>query len=339
MSKKICIVGGAGFIGHNLAIKLSNKGYEILIIDSLAVNNYHSIEKNLDNIPNPKLSKYILDERMYLLKKDSNINLLLHDARDYHLLCKSISDFNPNVLIQLAAVSHANRSNKDPFSTFDNSLRTLENALDACKKTIDHFIFFSSSMVYGNFETNSVNENSNCNPIGIYGALKLAGEILVKSYGNVFDLPYTIVRPSALYGERCVSRRVGQIFIENALTNKPITIKGDGSEELDFTYIDDLTNGIALIIENEKSKNEIFNLTYGKSNSVKNLVNILKDNFENIKISYEDEEPFTPKRGTLDISKARDILGYKPQNSIEQAYPKYINWYKNLWENYNSHNY
>ena len=100
-----------------------------------------------------------------------------------------------------------------------------------------------------------------------------------------------------------------------------------------------MTNGIALIIENEKSKNEIFNLTYGKSNSVKNLVNILKDNFENIKISYEDEEPFTPKRGTLDISKARDILGYKPQNSIEQAYPKYINWYKNLWENYKSHNY
>ena len=329
MSKKICIVGGAGFIGHNLAIKLSNKGYEILIIDSLAVNNYHSIEKNLDNIPNPKLSKYILDERMYLLKKNSNINLLLHDARDYHLL-KSISDFNPNVLIQLAAVSHANRSNKDPFSTFDNSLRTLENALDACKNFIEHFIFFSSSMVYGNFESSSVDESSNCDPIGIYGALKLAGEILVKSYGNVFDLPYTIVRPSALYGERCVSRRVGQIFIESALTNKPITIKGDGSEELDFTYIDDLTNGVALIIENEKSKNEIFNLTYGKSNSVKNLAAILQNNFNNIELLYEDKEPFTPKRGTLDISKAKNILGYKPQNSIEEAYPKYIDWYKDL---------
>ena len=211
-------------------------------------------------------------------------------------MCKSISDFNPNVLIQLAAVSHANRSNKDPFSTFDNSLRTLENALDACKNFIEHFIFFSSSMVYGNFESSSVDESSNCDPIGIYGALKLAGEILVKSYGNVFDLPYTIVRSSALYGERCVSRRVGQIFIESALTNKPITIKGDGSEELDFTYIDDLTNGVALIIENEKIQNEIFNLTYGKSNSVKNLAAILQNNFNNIELLYEDKEPFTPKR-------------------------------------------
>ena len=89
-----------------------------------------------------------------------------------------------------------------------------------------------------------------------------------------------------------------------------------------------MTNGIALIIENEKSKNEIFNLTYGKSNSVKNLVNILKDNFENIKISYEDEEPFTPKRGTLDISKARNILGYKPQITFREAIKLVINEHK-----------
>ena len=317
MSKKICIVGGAGFIGHNLAIKLSNKGYEILIIDSLAVNNYHSIEKNLDNIPNPKLSKYILDERMYLLKKDSNINLLLHDARDYHLLCKSISDFNPNVLIQLAAVSHANRSNKDPFSTFDNSLRTLENALDACKKTIDHFIFFSSSMVYGNFETNSVNENSNCNPIGIYGALKLAGEILVKSYGNVFDLPYTIVRPSALYGERCVSRRVGQIFIENAIQNLDININGSGDEKLDFTYIEDLIQGIYKSCVKRNSINQTFNITYGNSRKLSELAELVQSEFPNIKINYIGREKFMPERGTLNVNKARKIIDYSPQYKLE----------------------
>ncbi len=333
MSKKVCIVGGAGFIGHNIAKNLSKLGYKILIIDSLAVNNYNSLIS--DNIPNPKLSKFILDERMEILKNDKNIEILYHDARDYHLLSRTISDFHPKVLIQLAAVSHANRSNKDPFSTFDNSLRTLENALDASKNFIEHFIYFSSSMVYGNFKKDKVDEDTICEPIGIYGALKLAGEIIVKSYGNVFNLPYTIVRPSALYGERCVSRRVGQIFIENALTDKPINIKGDGSEELDFTYIEDLVEGIRLIIENKKSINQVFNLTYGSSNSINALSEILIDNFSNLKINFTEKEPFTPKRGTLDITKAKTLLGYNPSNPIHTAYPKYIEWYKELWKNFN----
>ena len=105
---------------------------------------------------------------MEMIKEDKKINILYHDARDYHLLSRSISDFQPNVLIQLAAVSHANRSNKDPFSTFDNSLRTLENALDACKNFIDHFIYFSSSMVYGNFNSKNVNEDSVCEPRNLW---------------------------------------------------------------------------------------------------------------------------------------------------------------------------
>jgi len=338
MSKKICIVGGAGFIGHNLALYLAKYDYEILIVDNLSVNNYNSIINNTDNVPDPNLSKFVLDERSTLIKNNSRIQILNVDARDYHLLSSTITNFDPNILIQLAAVSHANRSNKDPYSTFDNSLRTLENALDTCKKTIDHFIFFSSSMVYGNFKQSVVTEESQCDPIGIYGALKLAGEILVKSYGNVFDLPYTIVRPSALYGERCISRRVGQIFIENALKNQPITIKGDGSEELDFTYIEDLVEGVRLIIENEKSKKQIFNLTYGSSNSVKKLLDILKKDFENINLEYTKKDPFTPIRGTLDISKAKELINYNPCNSIEVAYPKYINWYKNIWQTYNAIN-
>ena len=98
----------------------------------------------------------------------------------------------------------------------------------------------SSSMVYGDFDADIVSENKNCKPIGIYGTLKYSGELLVKSYNQVFDLPYTIIRPSALYGERCVSRRVGQIFIENAIQNNDIFVNGDGEDKLDFTYIEDL---------------------------------------------------------------------------------------------------
>ena len=78
----------------------------------------------------------------------------------------------------------------------------------------------SSSMVYGNFDGKEVDEETNCSPIGIYGALKYSAEKIINAYSQVFDLNYTIIRPSALYGERCISRRVGQIFIENALFRK-----------------------------------------------------------------------------------------------------------------------
>ena len=100
-----------------------------------------------------------------------------------------------------------------------------------------------------------VKEERICKPIGIYGTLKYSGELLVKSYSHVFDLPYTIIRPSALYGERCVSRRVGQIFIENAIQNLDITINGNGEEKLDFTYIEDLINGISLCCKNKNAIN------------------------------------------------------------------------------------
>ena len=118
-----------------------------------------------------------------------------------------IGQHKPDVIVQLAAVSHANnKSNKDPHTTFDHTLRTLENTLDISKGLGCHVIYFSSSMVYGNFNSKSVNEETPCNPLGIYGTLKYSGELIVKAYNRVFDMPYTIIRPSALYGERCVSR-------------------------------------------------------------------------------------------------------------------------------------
>ena len=142
----ILILGGAGFIGHNLALHLKKLGAKIHIIDGLNVNHLGSVKKNLDSLSNPELAKDILYERLELLKS-SDIPVYIQDARQYNELSKYFSEINPKVVIHLAAVSHANRSNKDPHSTFDHSLRTLENALDNAKNRIEHFIFLSSSMV------------------------------------------------------------------------------------------------------------------------------------------------------------------------------------------------
>ena len=327
--KKICIIGGAGFIGHNLAVQLRAIGHEVSCVDNLMVNNLISIIGNTDGLKFKALNKKIIESRLDLLE-ENEIELKIADARDYHVVSRLITDLKPDIIIHLAAVSHANRSNKDPFNTFDHSFRTLENVLDASRGKIERLIYFSSSMVYGNFSKNEVDESEHCDPIGIYGALKYCGEKIIKAYNQVFDLPYTIIRPSALYGERCISRRVAQIFIENAINDHEIKIGGDGEEKLDFTYIKDLCNGVVLAIEKKEAQNEIFNLTYGASRTINNLKDILLDHFPKAKISYEKRDKLMPKRGTLSINKAKKLLGYNPSFSIDEAYPKYIEWYTNF---------
>ena len=186
-------------------------------------------------------------------------------------------------------------------------------------------------MVYGNFKKPEVTENDICEPLGIYAALKYSAEKIIKAYNQTFDLPYTILRPSALYGERCISRRVGQIFIENAIRGQKISINGDGEEKLDFTYIKDLLQGISLAIENKNSVNQTFNITYGSARKISDLIEILKNHFNEINIEKKPRDKFMPERGTLDIDKAKNLLGYKPGYSIDNGYNEYIEWYKDFF--------
>ena len=187
-------------------------------------------------------------------------------------------------------------------------------------------------MVYGNFRKEKVKEGDFCKPLGIYGALKYSAEKIIEAYGQVFNLPYTIIRPSALYGERCISRRVGQIFIESALNNSKIIINGDGTEKLDFTYIDDLVEGVISTIKSKNSLQEIFNITFGKSRSVNTLLNIIKQNFQKVDVVYEKRDKLMPIRGTLDTSKAKKLLNFESSWPLERGYIKYINWYKKLYK-------
>ncbi len=332
ISKRIALIGGAGFIGHHLALALNEKGHDIHVLDSLFVNNFLHFSATHNDIPNRELYIRMINHRLRLLDQQK-IPVYVEDARDYFRMSMTLNKIQPQVIILLAAVSHADRSNKDPYSTFDHSLRTLENALDWSRgegSNVERFIYFSSSMVYGDFSQETVTEETPCEPIGIYGALKFGGEKLVIAYNQVFDLPYTIVRPSALYGERCVSRRVAQIFIENAMKGLDITVKGDGSDRLDFTYIGDLVQGIIKVIEHEESRNQIFNLTHGQSRSIGELAAVVAQHFPNIRVQYLPKDKLMPERGTLSVEKARRLIGYEPTYPIEAGLANYIDWYRSF---------
>jgi nucleoside-diphosphate-sugar epimerase len=327
--KRIAIIGGAGFIGHHLALALADAGAEVEAIDSLQVNNMVSVASSGPEHDMRDLYLRIINERFDLLR-EAGVRLIVQDARDYHVLGRTLDEFRPNAIIHLAAVSNAGKSNKDPYSTFDHSLRTLENALDCARNNVEHFIFLSSSMAYGHFQTAEVDEEHPLNPIGIYGALKVAGEKMVIAYQQVFDLPYTIIRPSALYGPRCISRRVGQRFIERALRGSPLRIQGDGSDRLDFTYIDDLVQGVLLVLTQPAARNEIFNLTYGSSRTVLEVAEIVRAEFPGAEIEFLPRDELMPHRGTLSVEKARRLLGYDPQYPVEVGFPRYIDWYRSI---------
>lgn len=331
--RRVLLIGGAGFIGHNLALDLASRGAKVTVADALIVNNYFEYQARQASDTNASRYLNFIAQRLDLLAA-AGVEHSRLDAREYHDVCALIDQVQPDVVVQLAAVAHANRSNKDPYSTFDHSLRTLENALDASRSSnacVQRFVFFSSSMVYGNFKGAEAHEDQPCDPMGIYGALKFAGEKMVKAYGEVFGLPYTIIRPSALYGERCVSRRVGQALVENAMQGIPLTINGDGSDKLDFTYIRDLIDGVRLAIESPNAENEIFNITYGGARSIMQMAEILSEILPDVEVRHRERDKLMPERGTLSIDKARDLIGYTPSWPLERGFPEYVGWYLKNW--------
>ena len=322
---KIALVGGAGFIGHNLAHRFKKIGHDVLIVDSLSVNNKWTVTGH------PEYTAMI-DERLELLH-NAGVPLVYMDARNYHQMSRCLGAWKPDILVHLAAVAHIDRSNKDPLSTFDHSLVTLENSLDICRSIgIRQFVYFSSSTAYGDFKKPVVDETEICEPKGIYGSLKLAGELMVKAYGDTYSMPYTIIRPCALYGERCVSGRVTQKFVELAHAGKEIVIDGDGEGRHDFTYIEDLVNGIELVTRVDAAKGQIFNITAADARSLNDLVRIIREHYPHLVSRCGPADPEKPSRGTMSNDKAMALLGYEPRWNLERGMGYYIGWYKTFRE-------
>lgn len=331
-NKRVVLVGGAGFIGTHLAVAFARAGAAVTVIDNLMVNNLLLFAAGWKEYPQRDLYMRFLNMRLDKFRA-AGIQLYTMDARQYHPLSHILSIIKPQIIIHLAAVAHAGKSNKDPYSTFDHSLHTLENTLDYARgNSVEQFVFFSSSMGYGDFQKEEVGEDEPLNPKGIYGSLKVAGELLVKAYNQICELPYTIVRPSALYGPLCVSRRVVQVFIEQVLSGNSLVIQGDGSDKLDFTYIDDLVQGILLVLSSPVALCQTFNLTFGQARSIEDLAKIICRHFPHaiISSSGEKRDSLMPERGTLSITKARSLLGYEPQYPLERGVDKLVEWYKNM---------
>ncbi len=317
---KIFIAGGTGFIGTELARQFLEEGDEIVLFDAY-----------LCYIDPPK-SNYerYLEIRLEDIK--DNVRIIRGDIRHKGRLLKILQEHQPDIVINLAALPNAKESNLYSEDAFGINLKGVVNILESIREvsSIKRFVHASSSMVYGDFESNMADENHKTNPIEVYGGTKLAAETLIKAFGKRFDIEYTIIRPSAVYGPNDVNRRVSQIFVENALLEKPLKLEGGGQTKLDFTYIEDIAQGIRLGAKSKNAKNEIFNITCGKGRSLLEFTEILKTLIPNLKTEVAPVDMRRPERGSLDISKAKKLIGYEPKYTLEEGLKKYVEFVKKV---------
>lgn len=335
---RVALVGGAGFIGHNLAVRLRESNHEVMVVDNLMWNNIVSNAMTSEHgFENTLYERFFRDR--FMLLRNNGVILENVDARDENGLRNCFQRFVPDHIVHLSAISSALKARSVPGLTFDLQLVTLRNALEEARHFGAGLTFMSSSTVYGDFEGDEVTENVRPRPKGAYANMKYMGERLVRMYSDQYSLNTTIIRPSALYGERCVSGRVSQAFIEKALNGEPLSLDNGGMGKLDFTYIEDLVTGIILAMEQSEGT-ETYNITFGNARTIRTLANILSGAFELIgltrampQVEFEQTpaSSYAPIRGTLAVEKARHLLGFRPKWSLEEGYSKYVNWYVDQW--------
>ena len=324
--KRVLLIGGAGFIGHNLALELREQGAEVTVADAFKVNNLLNLATTENIVHDIEVYDDFLNERLDMLRS-AGVKFSILDGSSRYDVSKILDD-EYDIVYLLAAVSHASRSNSQPVDAINNGLIPFINvATELSTRPETRLVYLSSSTVYGNFKKEVVDETDTCNPFGMYAVLKHVGERILAETAEHTNLNFSVVRPSALYGERCISRRVSQIFLENAFAGRQLVFNGNEDEKLDFTYIKDLVQGLILAGAHPGGKDEIFNITYGQAQKVLMLTDILKDYFPNIEVVVKERDQATPLRGTLLNNKAQKLLGFKPEWPLEQGYRNYINWY------------
>ncbi len=313
--KKAFVTGGAGFVGSYVTKQLLNMGYEVFLYDSFVM--------YLTPMPNTKQ----VDFFQRLSNIHDQINIIRGNTLDKDYLRRQLNLVKPDVIVHLAAMPLAALAINHTEEAFHTICGSTQNLLEILRdfKHDCRLVYVSSSMVYGDFKSNEVDEELHPkDPKDIYGAFKLAGETIVRAYEKNYNINAVICRPSAVYGPFDANDRVIRKFIRNAMEGKSLTMDGDGSMKLDFTYVEDCAAAIALAASHPSARGLTFNVTRGEGRSLKDLAEIVQIYFPSTKIEYRPKPNFMPMRGTLSIKRASEIIGYIPRVSLEEGVRRYI---------------
>jgi UDP-glucuronate 4-epimerase len=318
---KILVTGCAGFIGYHLTTRLLDRGDTVIGLDNL--NNYYDVSLKL--------------ARLNKLKQHPHFHFIKLDLADRDGMTKLFKDMSFDKVAHLAAQAGVRYSLTAPYAYIDANLTGFAHILEGCRaQQVKHLVFASSSSVYGANQKYPFSESDPVDhPVALYAATKKANELMAHSYAHLFQIPCTGLRFFTVYGPWGRPDMALFKFTQNILADKPIDIYNHGNMARDFTYIDDIIDGVILTLDhspladpNSHAPYRIYNI--GSNNPIQlldfvsTLENILqKKAIKNLLPIQPGDVPET----YADIAQLANDLGYQPKTTIETGIRKFVDWY------------
>lgn len=336
--KKILITGAAGFIGFHLTNKLLNENFSIVGLDN--INEYYDTKLKYDRLKELGIS---LEENYSgndLIKSKSlpDFSFIKMDLSDMDNLLKLFSEENFDYVVHLAAQAGVRYSIEAPEVYIQSNIIGFFNILECSKKfNIEHLIYASSSSVYGNNEKTPFSESDNVDfPVSMYAATKKSNELMAHTYSHIHKLPTTGLRFFTVYGPWGRPDMAAYLFT-NAIINKiPIKVFNEGNLYRDFTYIDDIIDGITKIISSGSHQSGYALYNIGNNNPV-NLIDFIsaieKHTGKTAKKEFAPMQPGDVYKTYADIDALSNAVGYKPTTDIDTGIKKYIQWFTKYYKN------
>jgi len=312
----ILVTGGAGFIGSHLCERLLSDGVKVICLD------------NFDSFYDPDIK--IKNAEGMTKKFQDLFELVTGDIRNPDHLKGIFQKNRVDFVIHLAARAGVRPSIADPLLYQDVNIRGTIVLLEACKAyKIKNFIFASSSSVYGeNQRVPFTEEDLDIQPVSPYGATKRAGELLCYSYHHLYGMNIACLRIFTAYGPRQRPEMAIHKFTRLIDRGEKIPIYGDGSSRRDYTYIDDLIEGILGVIRYHKGF-EIYNLGESQTTSLIELIKLIEGAFgKKADIEMLELQPGDVSVTYADITKAKRMLKYRPKVKMEEGIKQFVEWYR-----------
>ncbi len=314
--KDILVTGGAGFIGSHLVRRLMEDGeWNVTVIDNFC--DFYSPDVKRRNI-----REFMADDRFVLRKID---------IRDVDGVRSVFTETDFTAVVHLAARAGVRPSLEEPREYAETNVTGTVNLLEAVREHgVPKFVFGSSSSVYGSRCTVPFHEDDDISkPISPYAATKAAGEAICHSYAHLYPISITALRFFTVYGASQRPDLAIHKFAKLISDGRPIPVFGDGTTRRDYTYIDDIIQGVMASIADERPGFDVFNLGESETVELSRLIKLLEESLG--KEAVIDRKPMQPgdvPQTFADITKARELLGYSPKTKIEVGIPKFIEWFK-----------
>ena len=312
--KTYLVTGGAGFIGSTLCKRLLKENNKVVVID------------NFCDYYDPKLK----EENIKEIESNKNFKLYKEDIRNREILKKIFDENNIDCVIHLAAMAGVRNSIENPILYQEvNSIGT-QNILEEMKNhNVKQLVFASSSSVYGNCTEMPLKETMSVDfAISPYAATKKSGEVMIHVYHKLYNMNAILLRFFTVYGPKQRPDLAINKFTKLILEDKEITMYGDGNTFRDYTYIDDIVDGIMKSIDYVQKNNEVYEIiNLGSSNPIKlkEMIEIIgKELKKRPKIKQIEMQQGDVDGTYADISKAKEILGYEPKTKFEDGIRKFI---------------